>query len=71
MRIADNNTRTRHSEEIAFLNALVIDLKKAVIKSWGREKTFLDDKGITMDRLDEATRALDKLQQCKEVVNWK
>ncbi len=72
--IADNNTRTKHDEEIAFFNALVIDLKK-VIKYNGNISVYIEKtpEGIVVDskRLEEATRHLAKLSECKEQMRWK
>lgn len=47
-----------HMEECGLLTALLIDLKK---RELGREHT-----AITMERLDEASKAVGKLQQCRK-----
>lgn len=67
-RIADNNKRTKHAGEIVFFNALIIDLRKWAIH---HPNTAEFCAKITMERLDEATQMLTKLEQCKEQVNWK
>ena len=71
-RIADNDKRTKHSEEIMFFNALVIDLKKAVIHRgpillW-EDNEFQTHPFLGLDRLEEATKHLAKLAECKEQV---
>lgn len=64
MRIADNNTRTKHGEEIMVLNQLIIDLK---LRELGKQ----EHDPITMDRLELCTRMLAKLSACKEQIRFK
>jgi len=47
-----------HAEECSMLTWLIIDLKK---RQLAREH-----QPITMERLDEATKAIVKLQQCRK-----
>lgn len=47
-----------HSEECRILTRLLIDLKK---KDLGREHA-----AITMERLDEASKAVGSIQQCRK-----
>lgn len=47
-----------HMEECGVLTSLLIDLKK---RELGREHV-----PITMERLDEASRAVGKIQQCRK-----
>lgn len=49
-----------HSEECCVLTGLIIDLKK---RELGREH-----EPITMERLDEATKAIGAIQQCRKQV---
>ena len=53
----DGKTMT-HMEECGVLTSLLIDLKK---RELGREHV-----PITMERLDEASRAVGKIQQCRK-----
>ncbi len=62
-RIAERTTMGLHSEEIFFFNQLIIDLKK---KQLGREYD-----PITMERLEEATRMLSKLERCRVKVHFR
>jgi hypothetical protein len=45
-------------EECSMLTGLIIDLKK--------RELGLDHQMITMERLDEASKAIGKLQQCRK-----
>lgn len=63
-RIADNQYRMKHSDEIGFFNNLIIDLKLQLMGRPSREE-------ITMERLNLGTELLDKLMQCKEQVRFK
>jgi hypothetical protein len=58
-----NRNPERHTimtdmEKDSVLTDLIIDLKK---REWGR-----DYKAITMERLNEASKAIEKLQQCRK-----
>lgn len=55
-RINDHSVMT-HLMEVGVLTTLIIDLKK---RELGREHT-----PITMERLDEATKAIGQIQQCR------
>lgn len=55
----DGKTIT-HMEECSLLTALLIDLKK---RELGREHAQ-----ITMERLDEASKAIGIIQQCRKQV---
>lgn len=57
-RIAKRHEIMTHMEECSLLTALLIDLKK---KHLGREYT-----PITMERLEEASRAVGKIQACRK-----
>lgn len=59
-RIAPVTHRTKHQEELFFLNELIIDLKKMVL--------HLGHAPIDMPRLEEATQIVTKLEQCKEEI---
>lgn len=67
---AKSNPTAKHSEEIAFLNALVIDLKMATKTHYDFRQIAIDY-GITPSRLDEATHIISKLEQHKEQVKFK
>lgn len=62
-RIANNSSRTKHDVEITYFNRLIIDLKKFTSENPFFAKDNLD---LTMDRLNEATRHLAKLAECRE-----
>lgn len=47
-----------HAQECSFLTSLIIDLKK---RELGREHS-----PITMERLDEASKTIGKIQQCRK-----
>jgi len=67
-RIADNNFITKHGPEIEVLNRLIIEMKKLANKS---ANGFIGNSPINMDRLNECTEAIGKIQQCKEQVRFK
>lgn len=52
-----------HSEECSTLTTLLVDLKK---RELGREHA-----PITIARLDEATKAIGKIQQCRQQALFK
>lgn len=57
-RIAERHDIMTHMEECGLLTGLIIDLKK---RELGREF-----KPITMDRLEEASKAIGKIQACRK-----
>lgn len=57
-RIADRGIMT-HIQECGVLDTLIIDLK---LREMGREPR----EPITLERLDEATKAIGKIQQCRK-----
>jgi hypothetical protein len=58
-RIGDNRGFIKHNDEISFFTDLIIDLKLQVL---GREMR----QPITMERLDQGTKHVGKLMQCRE-----
>jgi len=62
--IADDLGHLKHSEAIGYFNNLIIDLKLQTLGKEPREP-------FTMERLDEATRHVQKLMECREKVRYR
>lgn len=59
LRISADRGLPKHGKEIGFLNDLIIDLKLQAIGRQVREP-------VTMERLEEATKHIGALMQCRE-----
>lgn len=70
-RIADNPMRTKHDEELEFLNALCIDLKIIILENGYLPVPRTDGDSIGMNRLEEFTRVIAKLSECKDQVRFR
>lgn len=62
-RIADRGMMT-HTVECEHLGSLIVDLKLQLLGKEMREP-------ITMERLNEATKHIGKIQQCRQKGLWK